>query len=128
MLYNKIVKNYFNTFIDFLWPSRFGILYHNILPALIALRFDLAALNRQEAVFGLTTNFSENWWSDFLVLGCLTGTDGPDDILLLSVIPSGLDTMLASIIALYCCWSSIFSSDLYIFLLFQYICFFTNHC
>ena len=84
----------------FVWLRNFLILDHNIIPDLIVLRFDLAAHNRWKAVLGLTSNVSGNLWRDFLTLCCFTGTYGPDEIGLLSVNPSVVDTMAASIIAL----------------------------
>ena len=62
---------------NYLFPLCFGILYHNILPALIALYFYLESHNLRISVFGLKYNVSENWWSDFLALSFFTGTDGP---------------------------------------------------
>ena len=63
---------------------------HNIPPALIALRFDSAKPNLQRR-------------SNFIVLVFLIVTDGPGDIKPLSVNTSGVDTIAASRIALYCC-------------------------
>ena len=63
------------------------------LTDLVDLRFDLSENNLQTAVFGFTSNVSENWESYFHVLGCLLGTDGPDYIELLSISPSGVATM-----------------------------------
>ena len=68
---------------------------------MIFLRFGLAAHNLWKEVFGLMSNVSEHLWSDLLALLCFTGTDGPDEIGLLSVNPSGVDTIVASIILLY---------------------------
>ena len=72
---------------------RFGALDHNIIPDLVALRFDLAEHNRRKSVFGLATNVSVNWRSNFLTLGCFTGIYFPDEIGLLLVNLSGVDTM-----------------------------------
>ena len=79
----------------------FCILEHNLLPSMIDLNLNLSALNPQIAVFCLTSKTSENWQSDFLALVFLTITDGPGDNGLLSVSTSGVDTIYASIIALY---------------------------
>ena len=79
----------------------FSILDHKILPAMIAFRFYLSVQNLRTAVFGFTSNVYENWRSDFLALGCLTGTEKPDYIGLLSVNISVVDTMAAWRIALY---------------------------
>ena len=97
----------------FSWPRNFGIPEHNILHALIVLIIDLLAHNRRATVFGFTSNVSENWRSDLLTLGCFTGTYGLDDIGLLPLNHSGVDTMKDSIISLYCCLSSHLSANFY---------------
>ena len=71
----------------------FDIVQHKILPDMIALRSDLEAHNQRKLVFGLTSNFSVNWQRYFITLGFFTGTDVPEDILLLSVNLSVLDAM-----------------------------------
>ena len=49
-----------NILIYFVWPRRFVIFDHNVLPVLIALRYALAAPNIQIAVLCFTSNVSEN--------------------------------------------------------------------
>ena len=71
----------------------FGILDHNILPALIAFHFDLVAHNWRESVFGLTSNVSENLQSNLIELGFFTGTYSPGYIVMLSVNLSGVYTL-----------------------------------
>ena len=115
MLQNTIVNRNYNIFINFVWTRIFGILDHNILPALIALRFDFAAHNPWTEFFGLKSNVSEILWSDLLVLCCFTGTDGPDDIGMFSVDTSRMDTMAPSIIAFYCLIITYSSQFVYIF-------------
>ena len=78
-------------------------MYHNILPDLIFLRFYLAAHNRRTEIFGLMSNVSENLRSDFLAYFSFTGAYGQDDIVLLSVNPSGVYIVSDSRIAFYCC-------------------------
>ena len=73
---------------------------HNALPDLIALQFDLASLNLQTSALCLTSNVSKNWQSDFLALGFLVGSDCLGYIGLLSVQPSGVETVSDSIMAL----------------------------
>ena len=73
----------------------------NILPALKALRFYLVAHKLRIAVFGLTSNVSENRQIDFFTLNIFTVTYGSEYIGLLSVDTSGVDTMAASKISLY---------------------------
>ena len=87
----------------FVWPRLFFIPDYNIILSLNALRFDLESHNLRTAVFGLKSNFVENLRSSFLYLGCLIDIDGPDHIGVFSGKPSGVDTMEASIIYLYCC-------------------------
>ena len=55
------------------FPFRFGFNAHVVVPALIAMRFDLAALTRWIAVLFLTSNMLVKRHSDFLTLGLLTG-------------------------------------------------------
>ena len=68
----------------------FGILDHNILPALIALRFYLEAPTQWIEVFFLTSKTSVNRQSDLIALHFFTMMVGPGDIELLSVNLSGL--------------------------------------
>ena len=74
MLYNPIIKGFLTRSLVFLRPLLFGILDRNILPAMIALRFDLEGPARQMVVFFLTSKTSVNRWSGFLVLGFLEVT------------------------------------------------------
>ena len=82
-------------------PRLFGELDHNILPDLIALRLYFSADNLKTAVFCLTSKISVNFHIDFLALGFLEVTDVPGGIVSFSVNQSELDTISASIIALY---------------------------
>ena len=67
------------------------------------LRLDFAAKKRPLAVVGLTANIFVNKHSDFLALGFLTGADVIYTLGLLSVTPSGVDSIVASIISLRFC-------------------------
>ena len=67
----------------------------------------------------LTSNNSVNRRSGFLALGFLEVTKGPCDIGLLSVNISGVENISASIIDLYCYWSSYLPGDLYNLLIFS---------
>ena len=80
-----------------------GILYHDIFPVLIALRFDLAEPNLWREVFCVTYNTSESLLSYFIALGLFTGTDVLNDIRMFYVSPSGVDTIASTRIALYFC-------------------------
>ena len=86
------------------------------MTALIAFRFYFVANNLCKAVFGLTSSISVNWRSAFLALCFFTGTYCLDDIGLLLVSSSVVDTMADSIIALYSFLSSHSQDDLYPFL------------
>ena len=101
----------------------FGLLNHNILPAMIAVHFDSVAHNIRTEVLILMSNASEKWWSDFIALGFLKITDWLGDIVLLSVNPSLLETIADLIMSLYYFWSTHFPEDLYNFLMFsRHIC------
>ena len=76
----------------FVWPGCLGINDHNEWPVLIGLSFYLAAHNLQTAVFGFIPKTSENWRSNFLALGFLTGSYWSDDIGLFSVNYSWVET------------------------------------
>ena len=76
-----------------MWED-FGLLAHNILPALIAFRFGLEESTRRTAVLFLKSKTSVNRWSGFLALGFQTFTEGLGNI-------SVLDTISASRISLY---------------------------
>ena len=105
VLYNITIKIFINPFIDFFCTFLFWILYHNTLYALIVLRFDSAASTRRTAVFFLKTKTSVNRWSDFLALVFLKVTEGPGDIVLLSVNISGVKTIAATKTYIYWFWS-----------------------
>ena len=68
---------------------------------MIDLRFDSAAPTRKTAVLFLTYKTLVNRQSDFLALGFMIVTEGPGDILLLSLNLSVVETIYASRIALY---------------------------
>ena len=90
---------------------------------MIALRFDFEAPNRQTTVFFLTSNNALNWRSGFPALVFLVVINGPGGIRLLSVNSSGLETIYASVMALYCCLSSRLPVYLYNFLIFsRHVC------
>ena len=78
---------------------------HDVVPALIALHFDLAARTRQITAFFFTHNILMKIHSIFLVLGFLTGIGVMGDLGLLLVNPPGVETIAALRIALYCFWS-----------------------
>ena len=56
--------------------------------------------------------------SDYLAHGFLTGVGVIVDLGLLSVNPSGVETIAVSIISLNCCWSSHSPTYLYNFVMF----------
>ena len=58
----------------------------------------------KELFFGFTFNGYENWFKYFHVLGLFVFSNRPKSIGVLSIIPSGLDTMADSRMALYRCW------------------------
>ena len=103
-------------------------MYHNILPDPIAWCFDLAAQKLRAAVSGFTSHVYKNYWSVFIVVWFFTVTYCLGDIVLLSVNPSGVETIHASIMALYCCWYSHFPEDLCNLLLFPDIYVHTLKC
>ena len=67
------------------------------------LRLDFAATKRSFDVVGLTSNMFVNKHSDYLALGLLTDDDVICTLGLLSVNPSGVDSIAASIISLRFC-------------------------
>ena len=75
---------------------------HDILPALIALRFYLEAPNLSIAVLCLKSDPYRNWWGDFLALGLFTVTNLLGNIGLFPVNNSVVETIAAPRIALYC--------------------------
>ena len=66
------------------------------------LRLDFAATKRLDVV-GLTANMFVNKNNYFLALGLFTGDDFKCTLGLLSVTPSGVDSIAASIISLRFC-------------------------
>ena len=66
----------------------------------MALHLDFSATIRRFAVFGLTSNILVKRHSDFLALGFLTVVDVIGALGILSLTPSALDTISASIISL----------------------------
>ena len=97
--------------------------YHNTLHILIDLCFALAGPNLQTAVLCLTSHVSENWRSYFLALGLLLDTYGFGVPGILLVHTTGVETIDASIIALYCCRFSRLPAVLYNFLIFpRHLC------
>ena len=61
-------------------------------------------MNHAISVVGWTSNMSVNKHSDLLALGFLTGVDIIFTLGLLSMTPSGVDSIEASIISLRFCW------------------------
>ena len=72
----------------------------------MALRLCFAATIRSFDVFGVTFNMLVKRHTDYLSLSFLAGVDVIGVLGLLSVTPSGVDTIAASIIYLIFCWSS----------------------
>ena len=72
----------------------------------MALCLDFAATIRRFAVFGLTSNMLVKRRSDYLEFGFLAGFYVIGVSGLLSVTPSGVDTIAASKISLRLFWSS----------------------
>ena len=73
---------------------------HNTFPVLIALSLALYAPNLQTSVLYLKSNVSENGQNHFIALGLLVRSYSLGAIGLLSLHPSGVEKMAASIIAL----------------------------
>ena len=69
----------------------------------MALRLDFSATEQRSAVFGLTYNMFVNKHSDFLALGFFTGDYFICTLGLLSMTPSGVDSISASRISLRFC-------------------------
>ena len=67
------------------------------------LQLDYAATKRCFAIFGLTSSMLMKIHSDFIALSFLTGVYCIGILGLLSVTPSGLDSIAASIISLRFC-------------------------
>ena len=74
-----------------------------LLHTFMASRLDFSATKWRSAVVGLTSNLFVNKCSDFLALGLLTGDDVICTFGLLSVNPSGVDSIAASQISLRFC-------------------------
>ena len=81
-------------------------LVHWLVPTFMALSFDSAATIRRSSVFGLTSNILVNKHNDYLALGFFTDVDFINNLGLLSVTPSGLNAIAASMLSLRFCWSS----------------------
>ena len=79
------------------------VFFQRILHTFLALRLDFVATKRCFAVVGLTSNMFVNKHIDFLALGLLTGDDVICTLGLLSVNPSGVDSIAASRISLRFC-------------------------
>ena len=103
------------------WTTSYWIIW-------FALLFDLSEPNRQTSVSGLTSNDSENWRSDFYCTRIFTVTYFLGNIGLLSVNISGVDTITASRMDLYCCWSSNFPRLFYNLFIFPDIYVHILHC
>ena len=93
----------FDILIDFRMLFLFCFFVQRLLPTFVDLSLDFAATKRRLAVLGLTSNLFVNIHSDFLALGFLTGVDFISTLGLLSVNPSGVDSIEASIISLRFC-------------------------
>ena len=74
---------------------------YNALTVMMALHLDLAALNLRTHILCLKSNVSENGQNHFIALGLLVRSYSLGVIGLLSLHPSGVEKMAASIIALY---------------------------
>ena len=115
---NTIVKRLFGLLVDF-WtspPLWYTVPQHIVSSDFFALWF--FGTKTTDSSLRFDFQFSKNWWSDFLALGFFTVTDLLGYIGMLSLNPSIVETIVASIMAFYCCWSSHFPEDLYIFLIF----------
>ena len=103
MMHNPIIKIIIYLIVYFLiFFSRFFIA-HVVVPALIALRFDLAAPTQRVADFFFPSNLLVKRHSDFLSLGLFTGVGVMGDLVMLSVNPSGVEIIASSRISLNCC-------------------------
>ena len=78
-------------------------LVQRLLHTVMDLRLDFAATKRRLAVVGLTSNIFVNKHNGFLALHLLNGVDGIGTLVMLSVNPSGVDSIAASIISLRFC-------------------------
>ena len=89
--------------INFIMPFCFDFFVQRLLHTFMDLRLDFAATKRRLAVLGLTSNMFVNKYSDFLALFFLTDDDVKCTLGLLSVTPSGVDSIAESIISLRFC-------------------------
>ena len=113
----------FDLLIDFRIPFSFFFFFQRLLHTSMDLRLEFAATKRRLDVLGWTSNMFVNKHSDLLALGFLTGDDVKCTLGLLSVTPSVLDSISASIISLRFYWSSHLPACWYIFLmLFIHLC------
>ena len=85
---------------DYVWSDHWFlnalfalIFFQRLLHNFMALRLDFAATKRSLVVLGWTSNIFVNKYSDFLALGLLTGDDDKCTLGLLSVTPSGVDSI-----------------------------------
>ena len=84
-------------------PFSICFFVQRLLPTFTALLLDFAATKRRFAVVGLTSNLFMNKHSNFLALDFLTGDDVICTSGMLSVNPSGVDSIAASRISLRFC-------------------------
>ena len=96
----------FDLIIDSLMPFLFYSIFHRLLSALMALRFDFEQPTQQIAVIFLTFNMLVKRYSDFPAFGLLTVVWVIGKLGLSSVIYSGEETIAASRISLKFCWPS----------------------
>ena len=113
----------FYLLIDFWMSFLFCFFVQRLLHTFMDLRLNFAATKWCLDVVGLTDNMFVNKHSDFLELGFLTGFYVIWMLVLLSLTPSGVDSIAVSIIYLRFCWSSHLPACWYIFLmLFIHLC------
>ena len=123
MMHNPIIKRLLYLLIDFwiLFSLLFQWLWYS--SGFIAFSLDLSAPTCWSAVFFFIPNMLVKTHSDFLALRFLTGVYVMGYMELLSVNPSGVETISASIISLNICWSSHLTAFLYNFLVFwRHLC------
>ena len=118
MINNTIIKSLLYLIVCFLVSFSLYFIARGVVPALISLRSDLAAPTQQIVVIFFTYNMLVKIHSGFLALSLLTGVEFMVYLILLSVKPSGVETIAASIISLNCYWSSHFPAFWYNFLIF----------
>ena len=88
-------------FLDYLFL--FGFNAHSVVPDLFALQFGLKCLNRLIAVLFFTYNMLVKRHSSFLALDSFNAICVMVNLGLLSVNPSGVETISASRISMNCC-------------------------